>query len=108
MSCQKLVRSVACKKSKCSDDQFEEWKIEHVAVNECGTNFDGSSPAVEAEAAVILWNRSIERRNIRYRWIICDGDSKAFNSVENKYNGCQVEKQDCVGHVQKRMGKHLL
>jgi len=28
--------------------------------------------------------------------------------VENAYDGCKVEKLDCVGHVQKRMGKHLM
>ena len=27
---------------------------------------------------------------------------------ENVYDGCKVIKLDCVGHVQKRMGKHLL
>lgn len=41
--------------------------------------------------------------------MVSDGDSKAFNTVENIYGGdCKVEKLDCVGHVQKRMGKHLL
>ena len=38
----------------------------------------------------------------------CDGDSKTFSSVEDTYPDCKVEKPDCVGHVQKRMGKHLL
>ena len=37
-----------------------------------------------------------------------DGDSKAFNAVENTYEDCKVLKLYCVGHVQKRMGKHLL
>ena len=36
------------------------------------------------------------------------GDSTAFNAVENAYDGCKVEKLDCVEHVQKRMGKHLM
>ncbi len=38
----------------------------------------------------------------------CDGDSKAFSSVEDTYPDCMVEKLDCVGHVHKLMGKHLL
>lgn len=63
---------------------------------------------MEAGRAVVLWNRPIEHHNIRYRWMISDGDSKAFSSVENEYEGCTVEKQDCVGHVQNRMGKNLL
>ena len=39
--------------------------------------------------------------------MVSDGDSKAFNTVENVYEGLKVIKLDCVGHVQKRMGKHL-
>lgn len=42
------------------------------------------------------------------QWMVSDGDSKAFNAVENTYNECKVEKLDCVGHVQKRMGKQLM
>ena len=34
-----------------------------------------------------------------------DGDSKAFNSVENIYGEIKVEKLDCVGHVQKKDGQ---
>ena len=37
-----------------SDEQFEEWKIEHVASNQCDINFTGNSPAMEAEEATVL------------------------------------------------------
>ena len=40
--------------------------------------------------------------------MVPDGDSKAFNTVKNVYDECKVIKLDRVGHVQKRMGKHLL
>ena len=40
--------------------------------------------------------------------MVSDDDSKTFNAVENTYDGCKVEKLDCVGHVQKRTGKHLM
>ena len=63
---------------------------------------------MEAEGAVVLWGRSIEHHNLRYKWMVSDGDSKAFNSVEHVYGEIKVKKLDCVGHVQKRMGKHLL
>ena len=76
--------------------------------HECDINFAGSSPAMECEGAVVLWERSVERHNLRYRWMVSDGDSKAFNSVENVYGEIKVKKLDCVGHVQKRMDKHLL
>ena len=75
---------------------------------ECDINFTGSSPAMEAEGAVKVWSRSIEKHNVRYKWMVSDGDSKAFNAVQNIYDDCVVEKLDCMGHVQKRMGKYLL
>lgn len=40
----------------------------------------------------------------RYKWMVSDGDSKAFNTVKNVYEGDKVIKLGCVGHVQKRMG----
>lgn len=101
----KACQKCALKKGKgLSDEEFEEWLLEH----DCDINFAGSSPAMESEGAVVLWNRSVERHNLRYKWMVSDGDSKAFNSVENVYGEIKVEKLDCVGHVQKRMGKHLL
>lgn len=107
----KTCQKCSLKKSKCEDDaEFEEWRIEHLASGECDMNFEGSSPAMGSEGAVTLWKRSIELHNLRYKWMVSDGDSKAFTSVEDVYepDGCKVEKLDCVGHVQKRMGKHLL
>ena len=62
---------------------------------------------MEAEGAAVLWNRSIELHKIRYKWMVSDGDSKAFNTVENVYDGCKVIKLDCLGHDQKRMGKNI-
>ena len=40
--------------------------------------------------------------------MVSDGDSKAFNTVQHVYDDCECIKLDCVGHVQKRMGKHLM
>ena len=42
------------------------------------------------------------------KWMVCDGDSKAHGAVKDTYDECKVEKLDCVGHVQKRAGKHLM
>ena len=105
----KECKKCSTKKSKCSsDEEFEEWLIEHQATRQCDINFSGSSPAMEAEGATILWKRSVELHNLRYRWMVSDGDSKAHSAVEDIYDDCKVEKLDCVGHVQKRMGKHLM
>lgn len=41
--------------------------------------------------------------------MVSDGDSKAYNAVEDTCgDNCKVVKLDCVGHIQKRMEKHLL
>ena len=105
----KECHKCSIKKSQCqSDEEFDQWQLEHLAAGDCDINFTGSSPAMEAEGATVLWNRSVERHNIRYKWMVSDGDSKAFSAVENVYGDCKVEKLDCVGHVQKRMGKHLM
>ena len=72
--------------------------------------FKYSSPAMEAEGALILWSRSLERHNLRYKLVVSDGDNKAFTKVqESEVYGpdCEIEKLDCIGHVQKRMGKDL-
>lgn len=106
----KACQKCSLKKSKCVDDaEFENWQIEHLASGQCDINFNGSSPAMECEGAVKLWERSIEKHNLRYKWMVSDGDSKAHAAVEEVYGEeIKVEKLDCVGHVQKRMGKHLM
>lgn len=72
------------KKSRCKTVQeSEEWQIEHISSNQCDINFTGSSPAMEAEGAKVLWNRSVELHNIRYKWMVCDGDSKVHAAVED-------------------------
>jgi hypothetical protein len=51
----KTCQKCALKKSKCeNDNEFEEWKMEHEASNECDINFHGSSPAMEADGAKVL------------------------------------------------------
>jgi len=54
-----------------------------------------------------LWKRSVELHNIRYKWMVSDGDSKVLHTLENVYSDSKVMKLDCVSHIQKRMGKHL-
>ena len=63
---------------------------------------------MEVEGALKMWNRSIQKHNLRNSFMVSDGDSKAFKAVsESKCYGenFTIEKIDCVGHVQKRMGK---
>ena len=41
--------------------KYQEWKRQHKASGECHKNFNGSSSAMEKEAAKILWGRSIKK-----------------------------------------------
>ena len=54
--------------------------------------------------------RSIDNRSMKYVEFIGDGDSGCFGSVKEacyqKYDYV-VLKEECVGHVQKRMGTGL-
>ena len=61
---------------------------------------------------VEIWLRSIKTRSLRYTTLVGDGDSSCFGKVReactNKYgNSYRVEKEECVGHIQKRMGTGL-
>ena len=106
----KECRKCTLKRSQCqTDKEFKAWQIEHLASNECDINFNGISPAMEAEGARAVWSRSVELHKIRYKWMVSDGHSNAFNTVEYIYgDDCKVEKLDCVRRVQNCMGKHLL
>lgn len=63
---------------------------------------------MEAAGAVEIYAQSIEKHGLMYTTYIGDGDSKAFLAVkESKPYNKDVEKHECVGHVQKRMGTRL-
>lgn len=72
----------------------------------CQSQYVGSSGGMESAGAVEVFQRSIESRGVRYTHYIGDGDSKAFQTVnEKKIYDVPIEKLECVGHVRKRMGK---
>jgi len=110
-----IVLSKSCSKcnkwiNKQDTDAYKEWYSSHA--KECEANFKKSSKAMEAEGAQILFARSVQKHNMRYMKYIGDGDSAAYVTVrdsrpygEGEEN--EIEKLDCCGHVQKRMGTHL-
>lgn len=78
--------------------------------HECDKNFEGSSGAMEVAGAMKVFARSEATRNVRYKYYMGDGDSKGFQSVvssEPYGKDFRIEKLECVGHVQKRMGGRL-
>ena len=78
----------------------------------CMINHDGSSGSMETEGATMVFICSILKRNLKYLQFVGDGDSGCFETVaekcKKKYGDSYiVTKEECVGHVQKRMGSAL-
>lgn len=72
---------------------------------ECCKNYEGSSNSMEVAAASIMWKRSVAQSKFRYRTIVSDGDSKAFNHLtqEKVYGDIELEREQCINHVKKRL-----
>lgn len=86
-------------------DSFNEWYRTHE--NNCTLNYKGSAGGMEVVGSANIFQRSIEKHNLRYVKYLGDGDSKSFPAVQNTYEGIEVEKLECIGHVQKRVGSRL-
>ena len=104
------VLSNYCNKCRIAEDKnvSNEWKVKHAP--NCQRNFTGSAGAMEVECAKRLWTRSVEKNNFRYTTILSDGDSKAYDAVKAlKVYGesKEIQKEDCINHVAKRIGTAL-
>ena len=66
---------------------------------------------MEAKGAAELFLRSIEKRNIMYTTFVGDGDSNCFGIVKEECEklgiAYDIVKEECVGHIQKRLGTAL-
>ncbi|XP_077537466.1 uncharacterized protein LOC144149688 [Haemaphysalis longicornis] len=90
---------------KEGDPAYEAWRATHT----CQKNTEKKSGEMEVEAALILFERSLQKYGLRYTTILCDGDCRTFLALQDKkvYGFIQIEKEDCVNHVQKRMFTNL-
>ena len=88
-------------------DKWEEFIKEHA--KDCDRNHEESSGSMEQRAAVIIWQRSVERNGLRFRGAICDGDSNTIKAIKavDPYDELIVEKRECVKHVAKRVRTNL-
>ena len=68
----------------------------------------GSASAMEVTGTKRSFERSIAKNKLRYSQFYGDGDCKSYTSVKDIYDGIPVQKLECVGHVQKRVGSRLL
>ncbi len=83
-------------------------KNEHEA--NCGANYTGSSGGMEVEGVINIFKRSQQQYNVRYKNYLGDGDVKAYSSVVDAMpygKDFVIEKMECIGHIQKRMGARL-
>ena len=65
---------------------------------------------MESAGAIEIFQRSINNHKLRYNNYIGDGDSSSFNKVvQSKPYGetFMINKLECVGHIQKRLGYRL-
>ncbi|KAL1512702.1 hypothetical protein ABEB36_002249 [Hypothenemus hampei] len=82
--------------------------LEHKDI--CSINHKGSAGKMKVDAVKEMFTRSVVKHGVKYARYIGDGDSKTFKGIldVNPYGGdLLVEKKECVGHVQKRMGSRL-
>ncbi|XP_047101460.1 uncharacterized protein LOC124720179 [Schistocerca piceifrons] len=94
---------------RAGEVEENKWQVEHKKV--CCRNYSGSSGGMEPAAMKLMFHRSVEKYGVRYTKYLGDGDSSSFKTVlESEPYGphCAIEKLECVGHVQKRMGGRLL
>lgn len=90
---------------KESDPSYDEWKANH----HCQKNSTKKAGEMEVEAALILFQRSWERHKLRYTTVLSDGDCRTYPALKEAdvYGFIKVTKEECVNHVQKRMGTQL-
>ena len=105
-----VVKSKSCHQCKSHKNSSLAWKQNHTSV--CCMNHEGSSGSMETAGAIEMFSRSMDLYNIRYTTYVGDGDSSAFGKVqemlEKKYGDQYIiQKEDCIGHIQKRMGTAL-
>ena len=88
-------------------DEHTEWWESHK--DQCNTNYVGSPGSMDPTGCPHIFERSVEKYEVRYMELLGDGDSKAHNEPIQRrvYGDEQVMKLECVGHIQKRMGSCL-
>ncbi|GFU61754.1 uncharacterized protein TNCV_4612311 [Trichonephila clavipes] len=85
--------------------KYNKWQRAHKI--SCRKNYSGSAGKMEVDGMLRIFSRSEKLHNLKYSNYIGDGDTKTFNALsENKPygDGHLIQKIECVGHVQKRMG----
>ncbi|CAH0551117.1 unnamed protein product [Brassicogethes aeneus] len=110
-----LVKSSYCNDckiwtNKLDSAEYEAWYEEHVDSGNCKANHSGPAGNIEVSAVIEMFERSVENLGVKFRNYIGDGDSKTYSGVVNAKpygEDFLINKKECIGHVQKRMGTRL-
>ena len=108
-----IVKSLfchTCSKKDKSASEYGQWYEKHKAT--CQINHSGSSDSMEKAGATEIFLRSIDSRGLKYCTFVGDGDTGTYGIVRDKCKQVYgdeypVTKEECVGHIQKRMGSAL-
>ncbi|GFV94922.1 uncharacterized protein TNCV_1029201 [Trichonephila clavipes] len=87
-----------------SGHSYEEWKLKHQP--HCVKNHIGSSSKMEVDGMKEIFQRSVPQRNAKYIKYIGNVFTKTFPELQ-RTAPYSIEKGECVGHIQKRMGARL-
>ena len=112
-----VIKSLVC--HECSahsrwdkkSEKYKNWCDKHKAT--CYINHSGSSDSMETQGVVEMFLRSIDKNGLRYITFVGDGDSSCYASVCEALRNAptcysyEVKKEECVGHIQKRIGTAL-
>lgn len=92
-------------KTDKTSEKYVHWKADH----KCSNNHVGSAGSMEPVGAIRIFSRAEMTRGLRYTQYLGDGDSSSFKKVKEMkpYEDVDIEKLECVGHVQKRVGSRL-
>ena len=103
--CQQCANACVRYGGKATVD-FTEWYRFHE--RDCNINYSGSAGGMEVRAAELLWERSVQR-GFRYTTLLSDGDARTFKHLCDLrvYGDVELEKEECVNHVAKRLGTAL-
>lgn len=107
------VKSKMCKsceywaKQDPNTEKYRNWAATHDA--DCTMTHEGSSGSMEASGTCAIFGRSVELYNLRYTGFVGDGDTNTYKKVcdSKPYGDMNIDKLECVGHVQKRVGTRL-
>ena len=104
------IKSKVCTVCRKHPNPTEEWLEIHKPV--CAINHAGSSGSMEKDGAVEMFLWSLEKHQLKYTEYVGDGDTNSFGAVQaalnEKYGDAyQIVKEDCIAHIQKRMGAAL-